>query len=661
MTFRRLPALFLLPALLCAAPPDFLSLQHQASQGNPAAMTALGEIFFDGRGVAKDEFQAAGWFRQAAEKGFAPAQARLGWMLWKGRGTVRDPFEADLWLRRAVAQGEAAGQQTLADLIKEDPDRERALDRQALSARFRAAADKRTFRSTLSPPSISDRPHEFSGGMEEAKWYFRAAESGVPKALRNLGLMYVTGEGVKKDPAEGFRRLKEAADKKDVEAQWAVGILFLEGRGTAKDDAQALAWLGKAAAAGDLYAQRALGWMAETGRGGPVRLKDAAKFYKQAADGGDAWARTALGRMTEEGRGVAAKAGDALALYEAASPFPPALVDAGLLREARGEFLPAHTAFGKAAEAGDAAGRYHLGVLFELGRGGRRDWDEAGRLYDGAAFSGVMDAQARRARLLEASPTPDAAKALALYKEAAAQGSPLAALAAGLMRWEGRGAARDGAAARTFWEPLAKAGDPLAAYWLGRAGEKEGGESVSLYKVAAQGGDVRAQARLGVLLKETPAEANAWLVKAATGGDVLSAVTLARRAAGTKDESAALLQAARLGDRASQSAYARRRLQEDASADAARWFRMAAAQNDGPAANALAQLYLAGDGVPLDPSEAVRWLSRAADAGHAASQRDLGLLYERGLGVPKDPAKAAAFLKKAAAAGDEIAKKKAPR
>lgn len=654
--------LLCLLAAPAAASPDFLTLQRQASEGNPAAMTALGEIFFDGRGVTKDEFQAAGWFRQAAEKGMAPAQARLGWMLWKGRGVRRDTAEADVWLRRAVAQGDAAGQQTLIDLLKEDKDRERTLDAQALSARFRAAALRRTLRSPLPAPSISDRPRTFSGGMEEAKWYFRAAEKGEPKALRNLGLMYLAGESVKRDDAEGFRRLSAAAEKKDVEAQWAVGVLLLEGRGTAKDDALAAVWLGKAATAGDVLARRALGWMMETGRGGSAKPKDAVRLYKQAADAGDAWSRAALGRMHEEGRGTAQKPDEALVLYRAAEDFPPALVDLGLLLESRGELLPAHAAFRKAADAGDATARYHLGVLFELGRGGLQDLNEAARLYDGAAFAGVMDAQARRARILETGSAADAAKALSLHQEAAKSGSDLAALSAGLMRWDGRGAARDASAAKAFWAPLAKSGDPLASFWLGRAAEKEGGSAIPFYEAAAKGGDVRAQARLGLLLSDkSPADAAAWLAKAADGGDTASAVTLARRSAGAKNESETLLRAARLGDRACQAAYARRRLQEDATEDAARWFRMAAVQGDGASANALAQLFLAGDGVPLDPTEAARWLTRAAEAGHAASQRDLGLLYERGLGVSKDPAKAAAWLKKAAAGGDETAKKKSPR
>jgi TPR repeat protein len=667
MTLSRSFLTVLCAASLCAAAEtDFMELQHRAAGGDGAAMLALGEMFLTGDSVAKDESQAAGWFRRGAEAGYAPAEARLGWMLWKGRGGPRDDGEAETWLRKAVAQGEPSAQESLAQLLSGGAPGASVADDLALGARFAAAAVHRSLRSALPPPSLQDRPTGFRGGMDESKWFFRAAEQGNPAGLRNLGLLYFLGDSVKHDEAEGFRRLLAAADKKDTVARWAVGVLLLDGRGAPKDEAQAAVRFRQAADAGDALAQRALGWMNETGRGMAVNVKEAARLYGLAVQQGDAWSRDALGRLTQDGRGTAKKPDQALLLYKAAEDFPPALVDLGLMLEEKGDLLQAQSCYRRAADAGDAAGRYHLGVLFETGRGGRRDPSESIKLYDLAAYAGVMDAQVRRARLLETGTgaPKDAAKAAALYQSAVDDArAPLAALALGAMKW----ANKDAAGALALWKPLAAAGDPLAGFWCGRALEKtDRAGAAAFYRAAAQAGDARAQSRLGFLLAEgssaDPKESVLWLTKAADQGDVAAAVRLARRAAGTKDAGPALLRAARLGDRASQAEYAKRSLDGDGVAEdpvqAAVWFRMAAVQGDNASAHALGNLFLAGEGVRLDPAEAARWFGRAANGGFAPAQRDLAMLYEKGLGVSRDAAKAASWYKKAAAAGDAYSLKK---
>lgn len=47
---------------------------------------------------------AAGWLREAAEKGHAPAQMRLGELYVQGLGVASDPQEAAKWMRQAAAQ-----------------------------------------------------------------------------------------------------------------------------------------------------------------------------------------------------------------------------------------------------------------------------------------------------------------------------------------------------------------------------------------------------------------------------------------------------------------------------------------------------------------------------------------------------------------------------
>jgi TPR repeat protein len=65
----------------------------------------LGECFFTGRGVAKNEVEAVKWFRKSAEQGNTDAQAKLGWCYLNGVGIPKDDAEAVRWLRGAADKG----------------------------------------------------------------------------------------------------------------------------------------------------------------------------------------------------------------------------------------------------------------------------------------------------------------------------------------------------------------------------------------------------------------------------------------------------------------------------------------------------------------------------------------------------------------------------
>ena len=66
---------------------------------------ALGECYFDGKGVAKDKSEAVKWYRKAAEQGDAEAQYKLGGCYLDGEGVARDKTEALKWWRKAAEQG----------------------------------------------------------------------------------------------------------------------------------------------------------------------------------------------------------------------------------------------------------------------------------------------------------------------------------------------------------------------------------------------------------------------------------------------------------------------------------------------------------------------------------------------------------------------------
>jgi len=88
------------------------------------------------------------------------------------------------------------------------------------------------------------------------------------------------------------------------------------------------------------------------------------------------------------------------------------------------------------------------------------------------------------------------------------------------------------------------------------------------------------------------------------------------------------------------------------TAEAVKWYRLAAKQGYGTAQGNLGLMYDKGQGVPKDDAEAVKWYRLAAEQGHAAAQLNLGVMYDKGQGVPKDAAEAVKWYRLAAKQGD---------
>ena len=82
-----------------------LWMARAALSKNIAAETEYGVMLFNGEGVAKNESAAAAMFRRAAEKNGAVAQNRLARLYFAGRGVRRDLVQGAKWAILSSAQG----------------------------------------------------------------------------------------------------------------------------------------------------------------------------------------------------------------------------------------------------------------------------------------------------------------------------------------------------------------------------------------------------------------------------------------------------------------------------------------------------------------------------------------------------------------------------
>jgi len=90
--------------------------RRAAEQGLAAAQYNLAAMYVIGRGVPQSNAEALKWYRQAADQGDALAQFNLGMRYYEANGVVADPVQAYQWLSLASAQGIPDATKARADL-----------------------------------------------------------------------------------------------------------------------------------------------------------------------------------------------------------------------------------------------------------------------------------------------------------------------------------------------------------------------------------------------------------------------------------------------------------------------------------------------------------------------------------------------------------------
>ena len=303
-------------------------IRKAAEWGNFVAQWNLGLIYTEGRGVEKNEGEAARWFRKitqrdsqhdfidpttvkwaqlflsAIEHGDDRSQYELGHDYYEYGGDryrwdhnfEESEREAAKWYRKAAEQGNADAQYRLG---------------------FMYAHGKGVEKDEV----------------EAARWYYKAAERGDSAAQYSLGLMYANGEGVEKDEAKAVQLFRKAAEQGHVAAQFNVGVSYHYGWGVAKDESEAMKWYRKAAVLEDSAAHF---YLKAVEQGGPdvhnAQIEthgdegsvgkyeaEAVRWYRKAAEQGDAKAQCQLGWCYEFGKYVIKDETEAMKWYRKAA------------------------------------------------------------------------------------------------------------------------------------------------------------------------------------------------------------------------------------------------------------------------------------------------------------------------------------------------------
>lgn len=130
------------------------------------------------------------------------------------------------------------------------------------------------------------------------RWYRKAALDGDARAIHNVGLMLITGEGAPRDSVEGARWLRQSFALGVAESGIALGDMARLGLGHPADPARALAYYRDAADRGESRAMHALGNMHALGLGVAVAPAEALFWYILSSDLGHPQAAAARDALT---------------------------------------------------------------------------------------------------------------------------------------------------------------------------------------------------------------------------------------------------------------------------------------------------------------------------------------------------------------------------
>ena len=297
-----------------------------------------------------------------------------------------------------------------------------------------------------------------------------------------------------------------------------------------------------------------------------------------------------------------------------------------------------------AAQAGDAAAQYRLGLAYGRGEGVPADSKQAMAWFQKSADQGYAPAEAAIGIAYSSGvgATRDYAQAQLWLRKAVAQNDASAQASLGYMHVSGLGVSADPAQAFALAKMSAAAGNVSGEtllgmlYGAGIGTPKDLTLAMSWIQKAADQGAASAQlsvARaylLGMGETKDEAQAVAWARKAADQGDVDATVFLGARYAAGQGVAQDYAQAMTL-------------------------FRKAADQNNADGELGLAALYYAGHGAPKDVIQSYDWVRKAANQGSAQGETELGWAYLQGTDLPRDYAQALLWLTKAADQGDATA------
>ena len=393
---------------------------------------ALLDLATEAEASSPPDYQAAhGYYSRAADLGDGHALYKLGWMAQYGVVAAADLSAAHDFYTRATEVGGAEGWYGLGQLVQNG-----------------------------------------SGGEPDnagaAAAYEKGAAQSEPMSETALAYLYEQGLGVERDYSRSLALLTDAVSQEYSFAKAALSIHYLAGEGVDVDYSRAFNLAYEAANAGVTYAHGIVGYLYQEGLGTNRDLDAAAGAYRTGADGGDTYSAGRIETVEAEisCADLAASPDEALGSHGVALD----AIDTGSAIEACQRAL--------ALNPNSPGDKTWLARAFLSGK----DYDSAMPLLEDGVAGGVPLAMTLAADLLLAGKgeNPDLAKAVELYRQAAAADFAPAQFALGQAYLDGTGVAQDIDEARHWFAKASEQSYPEAVSALANLSASTGPAKIDL-------------------------------------------------------------------------------------------------------------------------------------------------------------------------------------
>lgn len=264
--FGAMAMAFCAPGHAIAIEPDIPRIQANAARGSIEQEIELAGAYFEGRGVSRDEKQAAYWYEKAANSGDPSAQQQIGFFYEAGIGVQRDPARAASWFQRAVSGG-------------------------SVSAKVNLGVAYMWGSGVRKDPELGTR------------LFREAAEKGSGAGACYLADAYYFGVGIAKDPKLAMHWLEVSAKRHDPQAELALATILLAEHG-GDHEARAMKLLRDSAKNGYIAAKHELALRIVRKPEFTSAPKEALDLLQEASSEGFWKSTVVLGALYRDGRGV---------------------------------------------------------------------------------------------------------------------------------------------------------------------------------------------------------------------------------------------------------------------------------------------------------------------------------------------------------------------
>ena len=240
-------------------------LREAADLGNPSAAFEMGSLYEAGLGVKQNYAQAKAYYEAAIRHGHRNAHFNLALMLNNELVPFSDLQQSRELMEVVAKQGDIEAQYVLATLMES------------------------TLRDVA--PQLD----------KSIYWLGSAADKGHGKAQFMLGMHYLKGQNVARNPTTAFNLFNKAAQKGVAGAQFNLALMHEKGDGTAANLELAVRWYESAARLGNANAQQNLGIKYLLGEEIAANTPKALDLIGRAAHSGLRNSQLLLGQLYQSG------------------------------------------------------------------------------------------------------------------------------------------------------------------------------------------------------------------------------------------------------------------------------------------------------------------------------------------------------------------------